>query len=165
MCHVTPWSNWSFLPPHQESKIPPNFSRRKHSRLSLPIRQPTRHPMVDCGTVEIFDPDRRTNLACPSQFDQGIKSPRQPNFTLKMYPIKRSRHSFAWRNQTTPKHQDVDHGVEVGWMRRIRFIAPRGFVGGHGRMRKRSTYHDVKNEFSTLLRYLLATGGCGDIRK
>ena len=106
--------------------------------------------------------DRRSNFARPSRFRQGIKSPRRPNFVLKMYPIKQSRLSIARRNPTTPEHQDVQYGVAVGWTRRICFIAPRGFVGGHGRMRMRSMYHDVKNEFSTLPRYLLA-GGCEDI--
>ncbi len=112
--------------------------------------------------VVFFGWDKRSNLARPLWFGQGIKFPRRPNFSLKMYPIKRSRRSIAWRNPTTPEHKDIEHGVAVGWTRRIHFIAPRGFVGGHGRMRMRSTYHDVKNEFSTLLRYLLA-GGCGDI--
>ncbi len=140
------------FPPHQASKIPLNFCPHKHSRLSFTrsIRQPARHPTVYCGIAEFFDRDRRTNSAHPSRFGQGIKSPRRPNFALKMYPIKQSRHSIAWRNQTTPEHQDVDHGVEVGWTRRFHFIAPRGFVGGHGRMRKWSTYHDVNNKFSTL---------------
>ncbi len=54
-----------------------------------------------------------------------------------MYPIKQIRRSITRRNPTTPEHQDVEYGVEVGWMRRIHFIAPRGFVGGHGRMRMR----------------------------
>ncbi len=120
--------------------------------------------MVNCGMVNFLGRDRQSNLARPSRFGQGIKSPRRPNFALKMYPIKRSCRSIARRNPTTPKHKDVDYGVAVGWTWQICFIAPRGFVGGHGWMRMRSTYHDVKNEFSTLLRYYLLAGGCGDIR-
>jgi hypothetical protein len=112
--------------------------------------------------VDFLSRDRWPNLARPLRFGQGIKFPRQPNFTLKMYPIKQIRHSIARRNPTTPEHQDVEYGFEVGWTWWICFIAPSGFVGGHGRMRMQSTYHDVKNEFSTLLLYLLA-GGCGDV--
>ena len=106
--------------------------------------------MVDCGMVDLLGRDRWSNLARPSQFGQGIKSPHCPIFALKMYPIKQSRRSITQRNPTTPEHQDGEYGVEVGWTRRICFIAPRGFLGGHGWMRIRSTYHDVKNEFSTL---------------
>ncbi len=94
--------------------------------------------------VDFLGRDRRSNLARPSRSGQGIKSPRRPNFTLKMYPIKQSRLSIARSNPTPPKHKDVEHGVAVGWTGRIRFIAPRGFVGWHGRMRMRSMYHDVK---------------------
>ena len=108
-------------------------------------------PTVDCGMVDFLGRDRQSNLARPLQFGQGIKSPRRPNVALKMYPIKRSRRSIARRNQTTPKYQDVNHDVVAAWVWRICFIAPRGFVGGNGRMRMRSTYHDVKNKFSTLL--------------
>ncbi len=140
------------FPPHQASNINPNFRRHKHSQppflytTNLPnIRRP---PTVDCDMVDFLVRDRGSNLARPLRFGQGIKSPCRPNFALKMYPIKRSRCSIAWRNPTTPEHQDVEYGVEVGWMWQIPFIAPRGFVGGHGRMRMRSTYHDVKNEFS-----------------
>jgi hypothetical protein len=122
-----------------------------------------RPPAVDCGMVDFLGRDRLSNSARPSRFGEGIKSPCRPNFTLKMYSIKRSHRSITWRNPTTPEHQNVKYGVEVGWTRRIRFIAPRGFLGGHGQMRMRSTYYDVKNEFFTLHYYLLA-GGCGDIR-
>ncbi len=140
--------------PHQASNIPPNFRCHKHIHLSfyttnLPnIRRPL---TVDCGMVDFLGRDRRSNLARSSRFGQGIKSPCWLNFALKMYPIKQSRRSIARRNPTLPEHQDVEYGVEVGWTRRICFIAPRGFVGGHGRMRKQSMYHDVKNEFSTMI--------------
>jgi hypothetical protein len=80
------------------------------------------------------------NSARPSRFGQGIKSPRRPNFALKMYPIKQSRRSIVRRNPTTPKHQDIDHGVAVRWIWKIHVIAPRGSVGEHGRMRMWSTY-------------------------
>ncbi len=101
--------------------------------------------------VDFLGWDRWFILAHPLRFGQGIKSPRRPNFALKMYPIKQSRRSIARRNPTTLDHQDVEYGVEVGWTRRICFIAPRGFIGGHGRMRMRSTYHDVKTEFATTI--------------
>ena len=136
-----PITKWSFRPPPQASNIPPNFRLHKLSRLSVtrPIHQPTRHRTVYCGIVKIFNQDRRTNLARPLRFIQGIKSPRRPNFALKMYPIKQSRCLITWRNPTTPKHQDIKHGVVVGRTWRICFIAPIGFVGGHGWMRMRST--------------------------
>ncbi len=122
------------FPPHQVSNIPPNFCRHKHSPLSVtrPIRRPTRHPTVDCGIVDFFNRDKRTNLACPLQFGQGIKSPCQPNFVIKMHPNKRSRCSIARRNPTMVKHQTVKHGVAVGRRWRFCFIAPIAFVGGMG---------------------------------
>jgi hypothetical protein len=132
------WVAWSPIshsfPPHQASTIPPNFRCHKHSRLSVtrPIRQPTRHPTVDCGIVDFFGRDRQTNLARPLQFGQGIKPPCQPNFVLKMYPIKQSCRLIAWRNPTTPEHQDVKHGVAVGRPGRFCFIAAIAFVGGMG---------------------------------
>jgi hypothetical protein len=89
--------------------------------------------MVDCGMVDFLGRDRWSNLARPLQFGQGIKSPRRPNFALKMYPIKRSRRSITRRNPTTPEQQDIIYGVAVGWTQRFSFIAPRGFVGEHGR--------------------------------
>ena len=122
------------FPPHQASNIPPNFRCHKHSCLSVtrPICRPTRHPKVDCGIVDFFNRDRWTNSARPWRFGQGIKSPCQPNFVLKMYPIKRSRRSIARRNPTIFEHQNVEHGVAVGRPRRFCFIAPIAFVGGMG---------------------------------
>ena len=95
------------FPPHQASNIPSNFRRHKHSRLSVtwPIHQPARHPTVYCGIANHLDRGRRTNSACPSRFGQGIKLPRGPNFSLKVYPIKQSCRLFARRNPITPKHQ------------------------------------------------------------
>ena len=69
--------------------------------------------MVDCDMVDFLGRDRRSNLTRPLLFGQGIKSPRRPNFALKMYPIKRSHRLIAQRT-TTPEHQDVKYGVEVG---------------------------------------------------
>ncbi len=132
------WAVWSPIghssPPPQVSNIPPNFCCHKHSRLSVtrPIHRPTRHPTVYCGIVEFFDWDRWTILAHPLGFGQGIKSPRRPNFALIIYPIKQCRRSIARRNPTTPKHQDVEHDVAVGWTWWVCFIAPRCFVGEHG---------------------------------
>jgi hypothetical protein len=107
--------------------------------------------------VDFLGRDRRSNLARPSRFVQGIKSPRRPKFSLKMYPIKRSRCSIARRNPTTPKHQDVKYGVEVGWTRRIHFIAPRVFLGGHGR--KNAVYKFMMKKWVLTLLYLLAAWG------
>ena len=113
--------------------------------------------------VDFLGRDRRSNLARLLQFGQGIKSLRRPNITLKIYSIKQSRRLIARRNPTTLEHQDVEYGVKVGWTRWICFIAPRGFLGGHGRMGRQSTNSWCKKWvlYSTLS-YLLA-GGCGDI--
>jgi hypothetical protein len=67
-----------------------------------------RAPTVDCGMIDFWGRDRWSYLARPSRFGQGIKSPRRPNFALKMYPIKQSRRSIARRNPTTSEHQDVE---------------------------------------------------------
>jgi hypothetical protein len=88
--------------------------------------------MVDCGMVEFLDRDRQSNSVLPSQFGQGNKPSRRPNFTHNMHPNKRCRRPLARPNRTTPEYHDVDHCVAVGWSQRFRVIAPIAFVGGMG---------------------------------
>ena len=84
--------------------------------------------MLDC-----LDWDRWSYSVLPSQFDQGIKPPRWPNFTHNMCtPLNGAGCSIARPNRTTPEYPDVDHGVAVGRPRRFCFITHIAFVGGMG---------------------------------
>jgi hypothetical protein len=128
---------------HQLAMPSTPLKRRIFSLISVATNRAPFHPpadspnikrpsTVDCGMVDFLDRDRQSNLVLPSQFGQGNKPPRRPNFTQNMHPNKWCRRSLAHPNRTTPEYHDVDHGVAVGWPRRFCIIAHIAFVGGMG---------------------------------
>jgi hypothetical protein len=74
--------------------------------------------------VECFGQDRFIQLGPPIAIRPGYHTPRRPNFSQNMQPIKLCRRSLARQNRTTPEYPDVYNGVSMGLPRQFCFIPP-----------------------------------------
>jgi hypothetical protein len=130
-----PVTNWPCLPPPLKRQIFPlvsvttNRAAVAHHGQSTNIK---RTLTVDCGMVDFFSAGIDFQLGPPIAIQPGYQTPRRPNFSQNMHPIKRCRRSLARPNRTTPKYPDVNNGVAVRSLRWFCFIPPIAFVGGIG---------------------------------